>query len=134
MPKEYNSTEQLDSEVLFVLNMHRSEGNPIKRLTLVRRIFGEDAIGDEADSNNNYDRAVRAAIQRLRESGQTICSRPNGAGYYMAATREEYEQFLISYLGANFKKFKAVAAMNTTADARWGKQPKPAPKAQPALL
>ena len=79
MPKEYETLNQLDAEVLFVLMMHRGENNAIQRWSLIKRIYGDDVETDEIDNNNLYDRAVRNSIQRLRESGQHICNRGNGA-------------------------------------------------------
>lgn len=101
MPKEYETLNQLDAEVLFVLMMHRGENN---------------------------------AIQRLRESGQLICNRGNGAGYYIADGRDEYERFKEYYLGPAYPKFIAAKKMDEAADARWGKQAKQAPQGQQTLF
>lgn len=135
MPKEYETLNQLDSEVLFVMMMHRGERNAIQRWSLVKRIYGDDAVSDESQNDENlYDRAVRKSIERLRQAGQHICNRGNGAGYYIADSREEYERFKQYYLGPAYPKFMAAKVMDEAADARWGKQPKPAPEQQQTLF
>lgn len=134
MPKEYETLNQLDAEVLFVLMMHRGENNAIQRWSLIKRIYGDDVETDEIDNNNLYDRAVRNSIQRLRESGQHICNRGNGAGYYIADSRDEYERFKEYYLGPAYPKFIAAKKMDEAADARWGKQAKQAPQGQQTLF
>lgn len=131
MIREYSSLEELHSEVLFVLGFRKGQENPIGRWDLVRRIYGEEAVTEETKNDTNpYDRAVRNAIQYLRKRGNHICSKSNGKGYYMAKTREEYEDFKLSYLGTNFEKFNIISAMDQNADEIWGKQAKPAPEGQ----
>ena len=133
--KEYKSIEELDGYVLFVLNMHRGEQNAITRWALVKRIYGEGAADEDTQNDDNlYDRAVRKSIERLRQQGQHICNRGNGAGYYVAATREEYERFKQYYLGPSYPKFQAVQVMDAAADARWGKLQRPAPQGQQSLF
>lgn len=135
MPKEYSSLDSLDNEVLFVLGMRKGEGRAIPRWELVVRIYGEDVVTEETRNDDNlYDRAVRKSIERLRQNGHHICNRGNGAGYYIADSREEYEKFKEYYLGPAYPKFQAVKVMDAEAERRWGKQPKPAPEGQVALF
>lgn len=130
MPTTYKNKEDLDGEVLFVMNQHMGEQNAILRWDLVVRIFGLDAVTEETKNDlNQFDRAVRNSLERLRkQEGHHICNRGNGAGYYMASTREEYKQFKEYFLGANYEKFITIARMDKKADEKWG----PEPKAQPA--
>ena len=101
----------------------------------MRRIYGDDAVSDETENDENlYDRAVRKSIERLRQAGQHICNRGNGAGYYIADSREEYERFKEYYLGPAYPKFMAAKKMDEAADARWGKPIKQAPQGQPSLF
>lgn len=135
MIREYTSLGQLDGEVRFVLSFRLGQDNPIDRWALVRRIYGDEAVTEETKNDSNpYDRAVRNSIQRLRKHGEHICSKSNGKGYYMAKTREEYEDFKASYLGTNYEKFEIIGAMDKNADAVWGKVEKPAPEGQMALM
>lgn len=135
MIREYTSLEQLDSEVLFVLGYRVGQDNPIVRWELVRRIYGEEVVTEETSNDGNaYDRAVRNSIQRLRKQGKHICSKSNGKGYYMAKTREEYEDFKASYLGTNYEKFEIIRAMDENASSVWGKVEKPTPDGQMNLF
>lgn len=135
MPNEYLSIESLDSEVLFVMSFRMGEKNAITRWALVKRIYGEDAVSDETQNDDNlYDRAVRKSIERLRQHGHHICNRGNGAGYYIADSREEYEKFKEYYLGPAYPKFQAVKVMDVEAEKRWGKKEKPAPEGQAVMF
>lgn len=113
--------EELDRTVLFYLNYHKGESNPIERWTLVEKLFGAAAVIDRSN-NNHYDRAMRESVERLRDAGQHICNM--GAGYFMAETVKEYENFKARYLGSAFSKFQKVAAMDRKAVERWGRVPK----------
>lgn len=134
MPREYNNLVELEGEVLFVLMMHQGQENPIGRWTLVRRIYGEDAVTEETmNDKNRFDRAVRDAINRLRKSGKHICSKSNGKGYYYAKTLDEYKDFKRSYLGTDYDKFENVRAMDESALDRWGPEMKPVPQGQTVM-
>jgi hypothetical protein len=135
MIREYSSTFSLDNEVLFVLMMHKGQNNPINRWTLVRKIYGEEAVSEETENDKNlYDRSVRSSINRLRKAGEFICSKSNGKGYYYATSREEYKDFVRSYLGNDYDKFENVRAMDAKADLVWGPEPKPTPIGQAAMF
>lgn len=135
MPKVYDSNFQFDNELLRILLQHNGKARAIGRWDLVVAMFGADAVTDETRNDDNpYDRAMRKGIERMRYAGHHICNRGGGAGYYIAETREEYDEFKVYYLGPAYKKFPAVKAMDEKADSRWGKQPKPVNEGQMELL
>jgi hypothetical protein len=47
-----------------------------------------------------------------------------GDGYYVANSRDEYEDFKKSYLSATYRKLEIASMMDVTADHRWGAKPK----------
>lgn len=132
MPKQYSSDFSLQNEIVFILNMHQGKDNPIPRWDLVRRVFGEDAVDMYGENDGNtFDRRVRDAIEYLRIfKGMHICNLGSGKGYFIAATREEYKQFKAYYLGPAYKKYQAVATMDSFADMKWGKEVKATPQGQ----
>lgn len=56
----YSTNEQFLRELVFVIYQHKGRENAIDRWTLVRRLFGGDAVtdGDETDGNP-FDRRAR---------------------------------------------------------------------------
>lgn len=126
----YQNEESLDNQVLFILNMHFGRENAIKRWDLVERVYGRPAAAQRSDENP-WDRNVRQSIERLRNSGQHICNRGNGNGYYMAESRDEYEEWKKYFLGAAYNKLVTISALDESADQRWGRVPKPHPYQEP---
>ena len=136
MPREYKNKEELDGEVLYVMEQHMGAQNSILRWDLVVRIYGLDAVTEETKNDlNPYDRAVRNSLERLRKKdGHHICNLGNGAGYYMASTREEYKKFKEYFLGANYEKFITIARMDKKAEEKWGPEPKEVPAGQVSMF
>ena len=135
MPREYTSEVALDNEVLFILGMYQGEENGIDRWSFVGKVFGSDVVAVPTQNDDNvYDRQARDAIERLRAKGHFICNRGNGKGYFMAKTREEYEQWKRYYLGAALRKLQVISTMDDKADQRWGKVQKSQPVGQVSMF
>jgi len=131
MIKDYENEIQLDAEVAFILRQHMGMNNAIPRWDLVARVFGESAAVVR-DNDNQYDRKVRESIERHREKGRHFCN--VGSGYFVATSREEYEQFKKYYLGAAYRKLQITAVMDDKADETWGMQPRQVSQMQPSLF
>ncbi len=122
MPTDYSSDVELDGQVKYVLSLHEGEDNGIDRWSLVAKILVDDAVLlPTQNDDNTYDRQVRNSVERLRAKGNFICNRGNSSGYYIAKTREEYEQWKRYYLGAALRKLQVISTMDDKADQRWGK-------------
>lgn len=67
MPRQLTD-DQLDSEMLFTIRMHRGQDNAIRRWDLCLKLFGEDAVLNRNDGNT-HDRAVRKSIERRAAVG-----------------------------------------------------------------
>lgn len=65
------------------------------------------------------NRQLRKSISNLRKAGHMICSLPED-GYYMATSRDEYEEFKRVYSAYAFDILETVKAMDTTADQVYG--------------
>lgn len=123
MIKTYDSDVQLDREVMFRLMQHKGKPNAIERWCLVALLFGDEAATAPMRNNNNeYDRHMRESVERLRSQGQHICNL--GGGYFIAASRGEYKEFKKYYLRSAYRQLQITSAMDDSADARWGIEPK----------
>lgn len=126
MTKLYASELALDQYVIYVLSHHRGKGQTIERWELVAEVYGDESAEESVRNNNNrWDRAVRESIERWRSQGQHVCSQ--GGGYYLAESREEYEDWKKTYLKPAYRLFENVKMLDETADKRWGKMPKDEP-------
>ena len=136
MPNQYKSSLDVQVAVKDALNFHRGRRNALLRWDLVRMVFGEDAVTPETQNDENpFDRKVRDAIEQLRFREKLhICNMGDGKGYFIAATREEWEAFREYYLGPQKKKFQTVSVLDAKADEYWGKQQKPAPAGQGVMF
>lgn len=117
MPRQLTDDE-LDSEVLYVIRMHRGQENAIRRWDLCIRVFGEDAALDRNDGNT-YDRGVRKSIQRLRLDGHLICNLGNGDGYFMATNNDEYLKFRSVFGSHAFPIMETIREMDKAAARQW---------------
>lgn len=138
MPKELNEI-QLQNDVMFIINMHKGEKNPIDRWTFARKVFGDDAVTEETKNDSNrYDRRVRDMLEWLRVNKKMlICNLGAGHGYYLATSREEYDRWRAYYLGPSITKYQVVSVTDEVADEAFGKrepQPKPTPEGQFAFF
>lgn len=128
MVREYQTSEALRRELIYALYQHKGRANAIDRWSLVRRIFGEEAVTSKAEEtdSNTYDRRLRDEIEILRKPpfSHFVCNMGDGSGYFIAHDREEYERWKKYYLGPTYEKWIVVNAMDPIADARWGKTPK----------
>lgn len=123
--RSYLTEAELDREVIFQMYQHRGRVNAIERWSLVRKVFGEEAVPSKAEETdgNVYDRQVRDSLERLRPH-HLICNMGDGKGYFIATTREEYEAWKKYYLGSSYLKLQIVSKTDETADSRFGKLPK----------
>lgn len=72
-------------------------------------------------SPTTFERQVRIAIVALRKRGALICSSSGDGGYYVARTRDEYDEFVErEYKGKIQDMQETVDAMNAKARDRWG--------------
>lgn len=126
MPKILTDSE-LDREVRFVIYQHKGGQNAVRRWDLTLRIFGEDAVLDRSDGNT-YDRQLRKSIERLRRQGHLICNLGNGDGYFLASTKDEYQDFRSVYGAHAFPIMETIRALDQAAGQKW---PNPL---QPGLL
>ena len=92
------------------------------------------ALETMRNDENPYDRQVRDSIERHRAKGRHYCNVGDGKGYFIANTRQEFEQFKRYYLGAAVRKMQNMSAMDDTADERWGRMPRKTSPLQPSLL
>lgn len=135
MVKNYRSGHDVQVAVEDALNFHRGRKMAINRWDLVRKIFGDEAATEENQNDENpFDRRVRDAIEVLRfEKKLHICNMGDGKGYFIAATREEWEAFKTYYLGPQTKKYMTVKILDEKADEYWGPVMKPVPQGQTVM-
>ena len=126
MPKQLTNDE-LDSELAYVMRMHRGQEMAIRRWNLCMKIFGLDAAYERSDGNP-YDRQLRKSIERLRREGYLICNLGNGDGYFLAETQEEYQKFRAVYVSHAAPVMETARMMDKAAGQKW---PNPL---QPGLL
>ncbi|HMN12791.1 MAG TPA: hypothetical protein PKD55_10755 [Bellilinea sp.] len=115
----------LDRAVLRILDFHKGREHAIGRADLVRDLAG---MGYRVS-----ERAAREQISLLRKAGSLICSAPGrDGGYWLAASREEYEDFKHQeYLAKINDMRETLAAMDQAAERTWGKY---SPAKQPSLF
>lgn len=89
--------------VLAVLSRHVGAEHGVGIRGLTREVLGE--AGDGAD-----ERAVRYAIQELRERGHHVCAHPS-TGYFLAATDEELVRTCLYLTERAMCSLRQVAAM-----------------------
>lgn len=93
---------------------HYGIAMPISRSELVAKV---GMMGFPAS-----ERQVRETIKILRREGHLICSTPgNDGGYYMAMSRQEYENFRAAEYAAKIADMaETMRAMDAAARARFG--------------
>ena len=70
---------------------------------------------------STFERQVRSCVVDLRKRGHLICSSSGDVGYYLAATRTEYDEFVEREYEGRIKDMQeTVDAMDASAKARWG--------------
>lgn len=70
---------------------------------------------------STFERQVRTCIVDLRKRGYLICSSSGDTGYYLAATRAEFDDFIQrEYMGRIVDMQETVMAMEGEAKRRWG--------------
>lgn len=121
----------LERATLRVLSFHVGADQMISRVDLVEAIsrfgFGRDL------EPVTFDRKCRIAISALRKAGHLICSSSGGVGgYYLASSREEYEDFAAAEYRSKIGDMAAtLAAMDSAAARAFGRQ---APAGQDRLI
>jgi hypothetical protein len=99
----------------FYVGKEKAISKPELMASLQRLGFGNGL------STATFERQVRLAIVALRKKGALICSSSGEGGYYLARTRDEYDEFVErEYKGKIVDMQETVDAMNTEARARWG--------------
>lgn len=66
------------------------------------------------------ERQVREVIKQLRRRKHLICSTAQEGGYYMAATRQEYDEFMRIYAALIFSMMETKTAMDEAARQQFG--------------
>lgn len=95
----------LTQVVLHILQGRLGRPQAIGRGALVREL-------QKRTGSPHHERLVRECIKQLRRKGHLICSTPGeDGGYYMAATKDEFELFDHAEFGAK------IADMNETRQA-----------------
>ena len=70
---------------------------------------------------STFERQVRQCVTDLRKRGYLICSSSGDTGYYLAANRAEYDEFVTREYEGRIKDMQeTVAAMDNEAKVRWG--------------
>jgi hypothetical protein len=90
------SKDEIMARVRNVMRNCVGQENAISRRELVRRVFGSEAA-KEWSNNNRYDRAVRRAIEAMRET-EFICSSSSASGYWIASGIEDVEVLAREYV------------------------------------
>jgi hypothetical protein len=90
--------EEVIRRVRILLLRHVGMANKIGRWDLVSRVFGYQAAEPLRRTNNNrYDRALRKAIESIRET-DLVCSSSTGGGYWLADCMEDIEVVVREYV------------------------------------
>jgi hypothetical protein len=110
--------DQVEERVMKVLRMHVGQANACGRWDLVAEVFGHGSDQPRSDSNK-CDRAVRKAIERLRNGGTLICNLGDGSGWFLPSSEEEYKAFRAAYGSHAFPILENIRAMDATARQRW---------------
>ena len=114
--------EGLFRAVLNTLANHIGREKAIRRRDLVLLL---SPLLRQKYKPSRYDRSVRLAINQLRKQGYPICSTggPNG-GYFIAANREELEEYLQLEIHARAMDLLAQEQSMRAGSARlWPSQP-----------
>jgi len=106
----------LDKAVLRVLTVHVGRANAIGRNVLTTQVA---MYGSKTD-----ERQVREQIKQLRRAGHLICSAAGeDGGYYMASSKQEFEEFDHSEFEAKIKDMAETrSAMRKAAERQFGTQ------------
>jgi len=104
----------LDRAILRVLTGYVGKANAIGRDALTLRV---GQLGFKS-----HERQVRETIKNLRREGFLICSTPGeNGGYYLAADRIEFEEFIAAEYRAKITDMSVtLAAMTRAADQQFG--------------
>lgn len=105
----------LDRAVLRVLNFHRGRERAIGRFPLLAEV-------KRMGFSETTERQLRLTIHELRRAGHLICSAPGEkGGYYLAATKEEFEAFIeVEYRAKIRDMSETVSAMSKAAADQFG--------------
>jgi len=110
--------DELDAKLKSLFSLHQGRQNAIERWALVLKIFGEGSDIPRTD-DNLHDRAVRAAVQRLRSHGMFILDMNDGKGRFLAHSSKEYLDFRSSYLKPLRSRADVIRAMDKFAEQTW---------------
>lgn len=96
MSDSYFPHEEVVRRVRNVMLHRVGKANAISRQELVRRVFGNDAA-DNWSNNNRFDRAVRRAIEEIRDT-EFVCSSSRTPGYWLADGMHDVEALAGEYV------------------------------------
>lgn len=113
MIQEIALSHDFEGMVLKMLRFY-TRSKPVSRTELVKSVVRMGFLTGE--------RQVREAIKQLRRRGHLICSMPGtDGGYYMATTREEYEEFRrIEFNAKITDMLETLRAMDASARDKFG--------------
>lgn len=108
--------QELAKGVLRILTSCQGQGKAIKRAAILQ-LVRQSPYYRQAN-----DRAIRTAIEELREAGQLICNMINDEGYFMASNPSEYQAFRTLYSSYAKTILARVSEMDKQAARRWGSE------------
>ena len=88
--------EELEKRVRSILSFRKGKEQAFSRWQLVEQIFGREAAANRGN-NNPYDRRIREAIAKWRDT-DLIVSSSSSAGYYLAADYDDVEIIVQEYI------------------------------------
>jgi hypothetical protein len=105
-----NYPPELEKMVLAVMESHKGRENSILRGALLWQV---STMGVQTN-----ERSLRECIKQLRRAGHLILAMPGEhGGYYKAATRQEFEDFMRQEFGAKINDMlETKAAMTKSAE------------------
>ena len=95
----------VSKDLLMILDSCRGKEKAISR----------ELINETLERYHNYtleERAMRLAIENIRNMGIRLCDLENGAGLFIAETQEEYDKFKMRYGKHAFSLIKTIRAMD----------------------
>ena len=108
----------LEQEIINQLKFH-SYGMPVRRVDLAGKLRSKRLL------LSRDDRAMRKAIEELRKKGFLVChgGKDGVEGYYMAASKAEYEAFRVrEYKSRIISLAETLREMDKAAEAKFGEE------------
>ena len=112
--------DEIESRVRAILSFRKGKENAISRWQLVEQIFGREAAANRGN-NNSYDRRIREAIAKWRDT-DLIVSSSSSAGYYLAADMNDVEIIAQEYVERSRKMEEKARNLRKRGAERFGPQ------------